>query len=62
MEFSWQNEIIQLQGDHCTSQQVTMNQLRRIQNKGVVSSMFQITLLQEDLSTEKSELQYEVHQ
>lgn len=46
-EFSWQKERIQLQGEQYGSQQVSLNQLRKIQDKGVVSSMFQITMLQE---------------
>ena len=60
MEFSWQNKVIQLQGHQSNLQQVSMSQLRRMQSKGVVSSMFQNTLLQEEMSIPKSELRLEV--
>ena len=40
IEFSWENEVIKLQGEQSSSQQVSMNQLRKMHHKGVVSYMF----------------------
>ena len=45
MDFDWENEHIHLQGERQMSQKVSMNQLCKLQHKGVISSMFQITML-----------------
>ena len=60
MEFSWQDKKIHLQGEQHGSQQISMNQLRKLQTEGVVSSMFQITLLKEEISASMLEVQKEV--
>ena len=50
MQFSWENETIQLQGIKQVSQQMSMNQFRKMHHKGTTSSMFQITLLPQETS------------
>ena len=39
-----------MQGEQQGSHQISMNQLRKMQAKGGVSSMFQITLMKEEVS------------
>ena len=60
MEFSWQDEKIHLQEEQQGSQQISMNQLKKLQTKGVVSSMFQITLLKLEVSVPNVEVKKEV--
>ena len=48
MEFSWHNEKIHLKGEQNGSSQVSLNQLRKMHSRGVISSMFQITLIQQE--------------
>ena len=45
MNFNWEGEHIQLQGDKQLSQQVSMNQFRKLQHVGDIASMFHITML-----------------
>ena len=45
MDFDWENRHIHLQGERQLSQQVSMNQLRKLQHQGVISSMFHIAVV-----------------
>ena len=62
MEFSWQDEKVHLQGEQHGSQQIFLNQLRRLQTKKGVASMFQITLLPGDVPAPTVEVNEEVEQ
>ena len=45
MDFDWKNRHIHLQGESHLSQKVSMNQLRKLQHQGVISSMFHIAMV-----------------
>ena len=62
MEFSWQNEKIQLQGEQHGSQKISLNQLMKLLKKGVLSSMLQITLLKEEVPIPVLEVNQEIEQ
>ena len=62
MEFSWQGEKIHLQGEQHGSQQISLNQLRKLHTKKGVASMFQISLLPGDVPTTTIEVNPENEQ
>ena len=45
MEFDWEGKHIQLQGEKQLSQQVSMNQLRKLHHTWAIASMFHITMM-----------------
>ena len=45
MDFDWEDRRIHLQGERQMSQQVSLNQLRKLHHQGVISSVFHISVL-----------------
>ena len=62
MEFDWEREHIQLQGEKQLSQQVSMNQLRKLQHTRVISFMFHITMMTNQVHDCQQALQEDIHQ
>ena len=57
MDFDWEDEHIYLQGERQLSQQVSMNQLRRLQH---TCSMFHITMLNNSATDSQQEVQTDI--